>query len=607
MICRPDRSGWRRVGLVLAAALLAGPAGAGGGPGDAALREALVALGRGDGIAAEVALRRAERAGLPRAALAARMGEAHLVQGQLSAAREWLGPGAFTPAEAAHGWRMLGRLEMAERNLPAAGRAFDQALRLAPRDDRLWVDIARLRYSGGEQVEAIAAVDQALAIAPDNPRALELRGLMVRDSFGLAAALPWFEAGLAQRPDDLPLLGEYAATLGELGRARDMLVVTRRMLALQNRHPRALYLQAVLAARAGDVPLARHLLALGGPGLLDMPAALLLSGVLELETGNAHVAVGLLDRLVRAQPENAPARLLLARALGAAGNPAGLIARFGAEAGTPGASPYLRTLVARAHETRGQRDLAAPLLEAATRPAAAPLQLLEHAPGTGLAAASIARVRLLAATGDLAAATREAEAAVAARPGALVTRTLAGDVAFLRGDLARAQDHYQAAAAVRRTDPLLLRLVAVAVRSGQGEPARQLIAAARNGWPRQPLPLRLQAGMAMATGDWPGAIAPLGQLAAQSGARDAALQADLSLAASRGGQWGPARAAAATALQLQPLSATAALAYGQSLSGPPVERVQALAWLERAEVAGGASSIATEARRRLGAASRSAR
>src|SRR3546814_6376563 len=58
---------------------------------------------------------------------------------------------------------------------------------------------------------------------------------------------------------DLALI-EDAATLGDLGRMRAMLAVTRRAIAADPADPRAYYLQAVLAARAGRFDLARVLL-----------------------------------------------------------------------------------------------------------------------------------------------------------------------------------------------------------------------------------------------------------------------------------------------------------------------------------------------------------
>ena len=125
-----------------------------------------------------------------------------------------LGKGDFSPKSAAHGFHMLGRLEMRVGNLPAAGKAFDRSFAALPDNSDLWVDIGRLRYQGGEQAQAIEASKRAVDLDETNPEALLLRAQLVRDSEGLAAALPWFEAGIEQSPGDLDLLGDYAATLG---------------------------------------------------------------------------------------------------------------------------------------------------------------------------------------------------------------------------------------------------------------------------------------------------------------------------------------------------------------------------------------------------------
>lgn len=323
------------------------------------LSAAQAALAKGDGIAAEAQLDRAVDAGAAREDVAAAMGDALLRQGALDQARDWLGSGRFAAGQEGYGWRTLGRLERAAGNLPAAGKAYDRALQYAPNDGQIWVDIGRLRYAGGEQVQAVEAADHALALAPGDPRVLEFRGQLVRDQYGLAAALPWFEAGLARSPDDISLLGEYAATLGELGRAKDMLKATRRMLSLEGGNPRALYLQAVLAARAGKMDLARSLLGRTGDRLANMPAAMMLRGMLELEAGNPNLAIDVLDRLVRMQPANGSARLLLARAAAVAGDRAQL---FAAASDDVAAAPYLLTLQARSQADAGRYDLAAPLL-----------------------------------------------------------------------------------------------------------------------------------------------------------------------------------------------------------------------------------------------------
>ena len=197
----------RRYRSIAAAAclLLAGivPAQADSGVLDRALASARTALAAGDGIAAQVRLRDAQAAGASDDDVRALMGEALLAQGDLAKAREWLAPGSFSPPTRALGFRMLGRLELRERHLPAAGAAFDRALAVAPDDAHLWTDIARLRYTGGEQAQAIQAADRALKSAPGDPAALAFRALLIRNQNGLAAALPWFDAALAKTPDDV--------------------------------------------------------------------------------------------------------------------------------------------------------------------------------------------------------------------------------------------------------------------------------------------------------------------------------------------------------------------------------------------------------------------
>ena len=289
MARRLNRAALAALALLLAGAA-AGQAAGPSGP-EALIAQARDDLARGDGLAAEVRLKQALDAGAPREAVAARMGEALLDQGQTAKARGWLAPGKFAAAEAAHGWRMLGLLEMREGQLAAAGDAYNKVIALTPKDPQLWVAIGQLRYAGGEHLLALEAADYALELDPDSVRALEFKGLFVRDQFGLTAGLPWFEAALAQDPGDLSAMGEYAATLGDLGQASRMLAVTRAMLERDGGNARALFLQAQLAARAGDMSLAKSLLNKTGDRLKGVPARLLLEGVIELEAGNNLLAI----------------------------------------------------------------------------------------------------------------------------------------------------------------------------------------------------------------------------------------------------------------------------------------------------------------------------
>ena len=446
------------------------------------------ALRRGDGVGAEIALKHDLTRGASAIELAPFLGEAELLQGNLDEARRWLARGNFAPDVAGHGFHMLGRLRLAERELPAAGKAFDRALKTAPNDPELWVDIARLRYRGGEQKQALMASRKALALGPRNPAALLLSAQLVRDAQGNAAALPLFERGLEAAPNDPDLLADYAATLGELGRATDMLAVVRRFAAAAPGDRRALYLQAVLAARAGNHDLARSLLQRSGDLDREMPAAILLLALVDLDNGNPAVAAQGFDRLLSLQPDNVRVQALLARALAVAGNDRELIARF---AGTAD-NRYTALLVGRAYENLGDRAKAAPFLDRALRdplpahlaalPPAASLEVTTLR-GTADGPNTVALVRGLIAARRTREARATAEDWLKRHPGSAEAMALAGDAALAARDSQTALTHYRAAAAIRRPWPLTKRMAAALEASSNPADAEALVTAHLAGEP----------------------------------------------------------------------------------------------------------------------------
>ena len=584
----------RKARLLIASLALVGAA-ISAAPGDDDLTRARQALARGDGIDAEVALKRALDAGVQRPAIAAAMGEAMLDQGERGKAREWLGAGEFSPETAVYGFRMLGLLERRDGNLAAAGNAYNRALAITRDDSMLWVDIGRLRYAGGEQAQSIGAADEALKHDPENIRALELRGQLVRDQFGPVAALPWFESGLSHAPDDLDLLGEYAATLGEAGRVQDALTVTRRLAELAPGSPKALFIQAVIAARAGNYALAKGILdRIEGP-FRDSPAALLLTGALEIEDANPNIAIEALDRLVRMQPANSRAQELLTRALYDAGELDDLTQRFAPLAARPGASPYLLTLLARAYEDQGRRDLAGPLLDraAADRADLAPVAELS---GSGDVASQL---RGLLAAGQNAQAATVAEQLRAARPGFAPAQAFAGDAQLALGRPAEALDRYRRAAEIRLSDDLLLKMLFAMVRSGQGRGAGELLAGYIANNPQSRTGARAAAGLAAQNGDWDLSRDILESLRMRGGARDVRLLCDLSLAQWRGGDAETAVVTAEAAYRLQPASAVASQALGAALAEAGERPRAARSLLNKARAIGGSNPLLEEALAKL--------
>jgi Tfp pilus assembly protein PilF len=353
-------------------------------------------------------------------------------------------------------------------------RLLEEARSLAPESPDLWVAIARLRLRGGEHLAALEAADRALVFGPDHAPALRLRALMVRDAHGAGDALRWFAAARKAAPADPDILADYAATLGDAGRARAMLKTVRALAEAAPDDPRAPYLQAVLAARGGEYGLARSLLTRSGMATRGVPAALLLEALISLQEGNTASAAATLEALSARQPANPRLRELWAHALFAGRRDDELIARFAEDAALPEASPYLIMLIARAHERRGDRVAAAPLLARAYRTGGrgAPVTLAAR---EGLPQPSgDLRRRLLA--GDKAGARAAAEALRLRFPASADVGSLTGDAFLGTGDVAAALTAYGRAAEVRRPWPLTRRMMAAYGMIGQRAGRADLLA-----------------------------------------------------------------------------------------------------------------------------------
>lgn len=578
MASRPDL----RLALLTAVAALGAAAAA--VPASDPLAEAAAALKRGDGIAAEVAARRALDAGASREEVAAFAGEAELLQDDLVDAREWLGPGGFAAQSRERGFHALARLEMAEGDLDAAAAAFDHALAIRGGTAALWADIGRLRYRGGQHSLALDAAEKALAIGPNDPHALELKAQLVRDSRGVNAALPWFERALEQAPGDLDLLGEYAATLGEAGRHREMLGVARQMVQRDPRHPRAYFLQAVLAARAGLDDLARRLLARTNGAYADTPAGQLLAGVVELRGGNPALAVDLFDEVLRRQPDNGRGAMLLGRALLANGEANEVVGRFGVEAERDDAPPYLLALIGRAYECLGKREEAARYLDRAAQGSLATIGVLTGDAGlsAGGAETAVHRLRALLGQGRVGEALAAAAELQREYPGSMDVEMLAGDVALLAKKPEDALAAYGRAARIRRDFALVERMVAAHSLLGREDLATNLLADFLAQNPRSREAAAMLGRMRARRADWPRARALLALVDALAGG-DAWLLADLAEVELAAGEPIAAHDAAERAYSAQPANGRIAWVLGRALESGADDAVRARALLAKAQ------------------------
>lgn len=553
------------------------------------VEQAAKALARGDGIDAEAKLKAALVRGATGPDVSAMMGQALMAQGRRDRARPWLVPGRFSPATAAVGWRTLGLLERLDGNLPASGRAYDRALAIIPKDASLWVEIGHLRYAGGEHRLAIDAAEHALALDPGSVRALEFRGQLVRDRYGLLAAIPWFEQAIMRDPKDVSVLLEYAATLGELGHATECLTITRRVLQLSPKNPRAYYLQAALAARAGNYDLARRLLIRTKGKLDSQPGVQMLRGVVEIAAGNPSAAAEALEAVLHTLPDNRHARDLLARAIGMGRQYRYATLRFAEDIASDEASPYVLTMVARAWEALGDRQRAGELLDRAARPSVAALHILGDA----------GRIGELLELGQTGAAQGAAEAARRSDPGFYDAQALAGDVQLALGHGAEAQARYVLATEIRMSESLFQRRFAAYAMARDLRGGRELVEGYLRQNPTSRPALRAAAQLSIGEGDLGRARAILSWLRDNGGESDVQLLSDLAMAQAGTGDLEAAQGSALAAYRLQRASPLATQALGYSYAMLDSQPGAARALLDKAQAIAGNTPLIADARKRL--------
>lgn len=537
-----------------------------------ALAQAMLALDDGGGAEGEI--QRAVDTGFDAKLVPQYRAHALLLQGD--ADRAITEADKAIPLYRAYALRIRARALTVQGKYGDAQSALDEAMRITPRDASLWTDLGRFRYATGNLRGAVQAAEQAVKLDRDNAGALLLRGELVRSQYGLVAALPWFEAALKRDPYRHDALIEYAATLGDAGRTQDSLAATRRALEARPGSPQAFYLQAVIAARAGDDDLARGLLEKTGGTLDSVPGVLLLGGTLDIEQGDYEQAIGKLRELVAVQPMNLTARKLLATALLRTDSARNAIDILRPMVARGDADSYTLTLAARGFERIGDRASAARLLDRAAYPVTGEAGAFSaddsvavlDAPATanpGDPDATVPLIRAMIAQGNQAGALARAQSLVRDNPGVPGAQLLLGDMLMLGHSYADAAATYRLAADLRFDEPSMLRLVEALDRGGHRAHAANVLALFLSQNPVNVAALRLSGNWQLAAGDFDAAIDTLENLRARIGDGDAALNADLAMAYSGAGEDRIALDFGEAAYGLAPANPAVADAYGWAL------------------------------------------
>lgn len=562
--------------------------------GAAHLMQGLVYIRLGDGVAAAAEIVRARETGLAVNATRHLMAEALLLQHAPARAVDEADPAGVAPLYQAWAARVRGQAHAALGDQAAAAEDFARAARLGPRDPAVWADVGRFRATAGEAAGALAAAQRAVALDPHNVSAVVLGGELVRSQYGLVAALPWFDRALAIDPSSVAALLDKAATLGDIGRMGEMLATTRAVLAIDDDNPTAFYLQAVLAARARNFPLARSLLARTAGAMDDVPAAMLLGGAVDYQTGNVGEAIAKLRRLIALQPDNLKARRILGAAQWRAGDLPGTIETLRPVADQPGADSYTLTLIGRALERQGERAPAAAYLDRAALPlpdaepsgSGDPGQVdalrrtLSANPDNPDARSALARA--LIRDGRARQGLDEARILLRADPRSPAALVLAGDAFTAARQYPQAAEAYRRAANISFTEPVALRMIDALRRAGRADAATQVLSIFLAQNPRSVPARLLAADLAMAGGGWEQATSILESLRRQLGDRDAALLNNLAWAYFESGRPAQALPLAAAAHGLVPANPAVADTFGWLLLASKADPARGLALVEQA-------------------------
>ncbi len=561
---------------------------------DALILQAEVALDMFDGTTARTALEKAVGRGIDQLQVQHLIGHALYLEGDLERAEQLLDSDEIPKKYKAYALRILGRVLQARGNIDEARDAFDQALKLGRENSSLWTDIGYFRLNLADQMGAIEAADYAVKLDQKNIRALELRAQLIRSQYGMSAALPWYESALALNPNDVPLLEEYAATLGELGRASDMLKTLRKVYSLQTKNGRTFYMQAVIAARAGEFGLAQRILLLAGSQTNEMPGAMLVSAISEYQLGNHHRAADILERLVGMQPYNLEARKLLARAKQSAGENFEALSAIKPLVDRGQADSYTAMIAARAFEANGERSKAADGLGESSRasvrkaaPISPALSLRFAADGArknpGNAQFAIPYIRALMLEGQPEQALIIAKQLQASSPGVPEAHILVGDILVARGQYGAAMTDYQRARQINFSEAIMLRQVDAYRRLNQAGNARAVLTEYAMFNPNSLSAQRLMAYLMLDEARWADALPLLEKLRGKVGYNDSILNANIARAYSGAGRHDDAIFNAEMAYRIDPANPMVTLVYAQVLLKAGKRPKAALELFEKAD------------------------
>lgn len=274
-------------------------------------------IARGDGVAAARSLDRIGASGSDRAGIAHLLAEANLLRDRCDDNAGLLD--RIGAAHLADRYRIEGLCALRAGDAEAAKAALDAGLAEHPDDPGLLAARGRLALREGD----IDAAEDYAGRAPDKAANFELaylQGDIAAARGALNDAAGHYARAARINPLNLAPLRARGAALAELGKLDALARQVEELCAIAPDAPETLLLDARLKLARGDAGEAQTLLYEARKTLGSEEGTQLLAGEIALARGTSESAIQELSRLVAAEPANARARLLLARAYDQAGD-----------------------------------------------------------------------------------------------------------------------------------------------------------------------------------------------------------------------------------------------------------------------------------------------
>jgi len=312
---------------------------------DANLLYGKTLLQLGDGVAAEAALKKLSGNKEHEAEVHGLMAHALLLRNMPQRALEMAQNADPKHAKLAY-WIKAQALLQLEREDEAV-TALADGLAAAPNDPELLALRGNYEIDQRNISEARRTAALALRHGPDNLDALLLSGQLALMRQDLPAAKVMFEKALKLYPDNITPLFSVAAVNADLGNQKQAKVDLKRILELAPGHPMALFLMAKIAFNDGDIDRAHELVQGAGEILNNVPGAILLRGEIAYLQGNHEQAIDWLRKFLTDRPGHVQGVTVLGHALTAAGDEAQAYALVKPAADRATATPQLLALAAK--------------------------------------------------------------------------------------------------------------------------------------------------------------------------------------------------------------------------------------------------------------------